>query len=137
MTERLMDKNPCKRCRRRGADCDGCEEYVMYVDELEEKLGEYESAEENGRLVTLPCKPGDVTYVIIPGYTKCSKYGQIFEKYSCLGCKEWECDSHLEYSIWENKYTTLEWIIGNLERFGKTIFLIREEAEKELKEIEG
>ena len=61
MTERLMDKNPCKRCRRRGADCDGCEEYVMYVDELEEKLGEYETAEDEGRLVVLPC---DTVYFI-------------------------------------------------------------------------
>ena len=137
MTERLSNKNPCRRCRRRGGDCDGCIEYAMYVDELEEKLAKYETAEEESRLLTLPCKPGNVAYVIIPSYITCSKYGHVFDEYSCIRCEEYEkeCDSYLEYCIWENKYTTLRWIIGSLERFGKTVFINREEAEKTLEEM--
>ena len=109
----------------------GADDFQYVID----RLAEYEIAEKEGRLVVLPCKPRDVVYVIMHRYTKCSKYGQVFEEYSCSGCEERECDSHLEYYIWENKYTTLEWIIGSLKRFGKTVFLNREEAEKVLKEM--
>lgn len=102
-----------------------------------DRLAEYEIAEEEGRLLTLPCKPGNITYVIIPSYITCSKYGYVFDEYSCIRCEEYEkeCDSHLEYCIWENKYTSLRWIIGSLERFGKTVFINREEAEKTLEEM--
>lgn len=55
-----------------------------------QKLGEYETAEEEGRLLTLPCKPGDIVYVIIPSYTTCSKYGYVFDEYSCIRCEEYE-----------------------------------------------
>lgn len=111
----------------------GADDFQYVID----RLAEYEIAEKEGRLLILPCKPRDTTYVILPRYTTCSKYGQIFEGYSCLGCSEdeEECDSHLEYYIWENKYTTLQWIIGNLERFGKTVFVNREEAEKAVEEM--
>lgn len=46
MTGWLSDKNPCQKCSKRGDGCDGCEEYAMYVDELEEKLAEYEILDE-------------------------------------------------------------------------------------------
>ncbi len=120
----------CTSCSQGRGDCE-------YVSEMIKKLAEYEVAEKEGRLLILPCKPRDITYVILPSYTTCSKYGQIFEGYSCVGCyeDEEECDSHLEYCIWENKYTTQQWIIGNLERFGKTVFLNREEAERTLEEM--
>lgn len=36
-----------------------------------EKLAEYETAEEEGRLVVLPCKVGDVVYVIAPNHRLC------------------------------------------------------------------
>ena len=35
----------------------------------------------------------------------------------------------------ENKY--VEWIVRNLNKFGKTVFLTKGEAEVKLKELEG
>lgn len=101
------------------------------------KLAEYETAEEDGRMVVLPCKVGSTVYLICHRYTKCSKYGESFEEYSCSGCEEWECDSHKEYYIHVNQSVSLEWIVRNmrLENFGKTVFISRQEAEKALKEM--
>lgn len=140
MIERLSDKCPCDKCtkdRKCELSQEACEEYLKWEDDCIKKLAEYETAEEEGRLLTLPCKPGNVAYVIIPSYITCSKYGHVFDEYSCIRCEEYEkeCDSYLEYCIWENKYTTLRWIIGSLERFGKTVFINREEAEKTLEEM--
>lgn len=139
VTGRLSDKNPCRGCKMRGYGCDGCEEHALYIDSLEEKLTEYETAEEEGRLVVLPCKVGSVAYSICHRYTKCSKYGESFEEYSCSGCEELNCDSHKEYYIHVNQSVSVEWIIRNMQfgNFGKTVFLSREEAEKALKEMEG
>lgn len=107
MTERLTDKNPCKRCRRRGADCDGCEEYAMYVDELEEKLAEYETAEEEGRLVVLPC---DTVYFICDKGTK---------------------DAHVRT---KSILDLLVYDINGIDKDGR-YWSVKEEAEKALKEI--
>ena len=103
------------------------------------KLGELEDAEEDGRLVVLPCKVGSVAYSICHRYTKCSKYGESFEEYSCSGCEELNCDSHKEYYIHVNQSVSLEWIIRNMQlgNFGKTVFPTREETEKALKEMES
>ena len=100
------------------------------------KLAEYETAEEEGRLVVLPCKVGSVAYSICHRYTKCSKYGESFEEYSCSGCEELNCDSHKEYYIHVNQSVSLEWIIRNMQlgNFEKTVFLTRGEAEKALKD---
>lgn len=115
-------------------DYSNCDEGYLAM----EKLLEYESAEEDGRLVVLPCKVGSTVYLICHRYTKCSKYGESFEEYSCSGCEEWECDSHKEYYIHVNQSVSLEWIVRNmrLDTFGKTIFLTKEVAEKALKEMQ-
>ena len=56
MTERLSDKNPCKLlkegCRWRG----NCDKRQLWSNKCIEKLKEYETAEEEGRLVVLPCE---------------------------------------------------------------------------------
>lgn len=137
VTERITETYPCDKCKVEF--CSRlCYRMTRWAEIAKDKLTEYETAEEDGRLLTLPCKPGNVVYVIIPSYTTCSKYGYVFDEYSCIRCEEYEkeCDSYLEYCIWENKYATLRWIIGRLERFGKTVFINREEAEKALKESE-
>ena len=106
------------------------------VNQAIKKLYEYETAEEEGRLVVLPCKVGSVAYSICHRYTKCSKYGESFEEYSCSGCEELNCDSHKEYYIHVNQSVSLEWIIRNMQlgNFEKTVFLTRGEAEKALKD---
>lgn len=72
--ERLTSyKNECNRemiCRYE--DCDTCEEHCPYLNEdncpcLQEvlnKLAEYEDLEEQGHLIRIPCKIGDTIYVI-------------------------------------------------------------------------
>ena len=103
-----------------------------------EKLAEYETAEEEGRLVVLPCKVGDTVYEIRSDYTKCSVCGDKFNEYECQGC-EHECDSRKIYTIYEYTMYILEDIVQHIRcnNWGKTIFTTREEAEKALKEMEG
>ena len=114
-----------------------------------EKLAEYETAEEEGRLVVLPSNQvwksqGDIVYYIYDyEITECVNCGISI----CADGKAWiglaadedifpyrepiaEFDT--DPTDWCKKTTdvlALEW--------GKTVFLTREEAEKELKEMEG
>ena len=99
------------------------------------KLCEYEDLEEQGLLLRLPCKVGDTVYRIYERYTKCSENEQEFDEYSCQGCECLECDSHKEFYVQSQKTYSLDWIVSNLKRFGKTIFLTKEEAEQKLKEM--
>ena len=70
------------------------------------KLQEYENAEEDGRLVVLPCKVGTPVFII--------------------GSK-WRGG---RYDQWVNT-GNFRW--SDLEKFGKTVFLTREDAEAALK----
>lgn len=114
-----------------------------------EKLAEYETAEEEGRLVVLPSNQvwksqGDIVYYIYDyEITECVNCGISI----CADGKVWiglaadedifpyrepiaEFDT--DPTDWCKKTTdvlALEW--------GKTVFLTREEAEKALKEMEG
>ena len=76
------------------------------------KLGELEDAAEEGRLVVLPCKIGDLVYKII-----------------------YQRDNFDDrpYRI----VTEVRFRLDMIDDIGKTIFLTREEAEKALKEMEG
>ena len=105
--------------------------------DLRERLKEYEDAEEQGLLLRLPYKVGDTVYCIYERYTKCSEYRQVFEEYSCQGCECLECDSHKELYVQSQKAYSLDWIVSNLKRFGKTVFLTQAEAEQKLKEMES
>ena len=99
------------------------------------KLCEYEDLEEQGLLLRLPCKVGDTVYCIYERYTKCSENEQEFDEYSCQGCECLECDSHKELYVQSQKAYSLYWIVSNLKRFGKTVFLTQAEAEAKLKEL--
>ena len=112
-----------------------CEE--SKVKSLKSKLKNYKDLEKQGLLLRLPCKVGDTVYCIYERYTKCSEYGQVFEEYSCQGCECLECDSHKELYVQSQKAYSLDWIVSNLKRFGKTVFLTQEEAEQRLKEIKS
>ena len=101
------------------------------------KLAEYEDADEQGLLLRLPCKVGGTVYCIYERYTKCSENEQEFDEYSCQGCECLECDSHKELYVQSQKAYSLDWIVSNLKRFGKTVFLTKAEAEQKLKEMES
>ena len=94
-----------------------CEPYVLggiehygdsYGGEVINKLAEYEDLEEQGLLLRLPCKIGDIVYSVV-------KDGlQIFE---------------LKF--------TLDFYARRKSDFGKTVFLTKEEAEQALAEMKG
>ena len=111
-----------------------------------EKLAEYETAEEEGRLVVLPCKVGDVVYVIAPNHrlceTKhdCDEYD--YENYLPSWCEKYcpygykgigvikDTVSHIEIRNNGICYCTTN--CGYL--YEDKVFLTRKEAEKALKE---
>lgn len=99
------------------------------------KLCDYEDLEEQGLLVRLPANKNAEIYLISSRWTICSKCGSRFDEYNCIGC-EYECDSKKEYYVCP---TYLSSIDANTyaNRFGKTIFLTREEAEKKLEEMKN
>ena len=97
----------------------------------------YKDLEEQRLLLRLPCKAGDMVYIICSRYSECSKYKERLDEYNCQGCEEDECDSHKEYYIHINHSVSIEWIVRNLNNFGKTVFLTQDEAEQKLKEMES
>lgn len=107
------------------------------IREIINKLCDYENAEEQGLLVRLPCKVGTVVYRIeFRGWTKSSICGESFSE-DCEYCEEKNCDSHRKYEIYSQEMFSQDWIFGNRNGFGRTIFLTREEAEKKLEEMKN
>lgn len=82
----------------------------VFMHNAIDKLYEYEDLEEQGLLLKLPCKIGDTVYVI-----GCKYRNGTFEK--------WINTGKFNYS--------------DLEKMNKTVFLTKEEAEQELKRLEG
>lgn len=106
--------------------------------DIVDRLAEYEIAEEEGRLLFLPCNPGITLYVLRKKYTKCSKHNEEFDESICCGCED-ECDSHLFYYILPYPDTTAEQILEYKRRgvLNKTVFFNVEKAEKKLEELNG
>lgn len=101
-----------------------------------EKLAEYEDLEEQGLLVRLPCKVGDMLWYNILGYT---------ESYEIKAFSYGYCDGYIEAGeeigdeiifYCENHTGS---IIGSfpMSGIGKIVFLTREEAEKKLEDIQN
>ena len=80
---------------------------TLWTEKAKEKLAEYETAEEEGRLVVLPCRVGTRVYKI----------------YQFCGYGAWEIEEH-------------KIKLEDLDKIGKTVFLTREEAEKASREME-
>ena len=87
------------------------------------KLKDYENLEEQGRLIKLPCKCGDVVYVTEPALVEAM-------------CIRIQLDGYRN-GIWINakEYPYDRWI--SFKAFGKTVFLTKSEAEAKLKELGG
>ena len=99
------------------------------------KLAEYEQSEEQGLLVRLPANKNKEIYIISSRWTVCSECGSRFDEYNCIGC-EYECDSKKEYYVYPTYLSSID-VNTYANRFGKTIFLTREEAEKKLEEMKN
>lgn len=93
------------------------------VAEYLKKLKEYQQLEEQGRLIKLPCKVGDVVYVTEPALVEAM-------------CIRIQLDGYRN-GIWINakEYPYDRWI--SFKAFGKTVFLTKSEAEAKLKELRG
>ena len=102
-----------------------------FANKLAEKLGEYEDAEEQGLLLRLPCKVGDIIYRVNTG----AKEPVIKMRVLQVNYKQLHKDRIIiridainDNDMGESCYL--------LEDFGKTVFLTQAEAEQKLKEME-
>ena len=111
---------------------DGCKN--CYIQQVFKKLADYEDLEDQGLLVRLPANNKEI-YIISSRWTVCSECGSRFDEYSCSGC-EYECDSKKEYYVYPTYLSSIT-VSTYVDRFGKTVFLTREEAEKKLEEFKN
>ena len=113
-----------------------CIQYANQEEQLAnwlEELKSYKEAEEQGLLVRLPANKNAEIYLISSRWTICSKCGSRFDEYDCIGC-EYECDSEKEYYVCPTYLSSIN-VSTYANRFGKTIFLTHEKAEKKLEEM--
>ena len=137
MTERLSNKNPCINCKadrqignpnRWECECDSCDKPIDWKNDCVNKLEEYETAEDEGRLVVLPCKVGDIIFCIVrPG---------IIRQFKVLSIEIYEYGAILELLYVGNVEKYKFWrIYMESDDFGKKLFLKSEEADEALKEM--
>ena len=99
-----------------------------------QKLAHYEDMEEQGKLLILPCKPGDKVYAIKKRFSVC-KYGRRWDSNCEEGCPYDNysgCDSKSEYYIEIQVMNTVINIIIMMNKLGKTVFLTEQEAKEAL-----
>lgn len=98
------------------------------------KLAAYEDLEEQGLLVRLPCKVGDMVWDNDFGYP---------ESYEIKAFSYGYCDSYVEPDIEDQIIFYYENYSGSItgafpmSEIGKTVFLTREEAEKKLEKMKN
>ena len=125
--ERLTRKDKCKLshgeeiiiCNHDKQDCnDSCMRIkpCKWYKKVQEKLQEYENAEEQGLLLRLPCKVETKVYAI----NIIIDYGEIGD------------EATYSYSIIEREFQ-----IYMMMDYGKLVFLTQAEAEQKLKEMEN
>lgn len=93
------------------------------------KLADYEDLEEQGRLIKLPCKVGDVVYAY------CNEFGILeYEVDSIVIDKHitYQCSAYSE-PIGDCPSECLDEIEPDISDFGKTVFLTKSKAEAKLK----
>ncbi len=105
-----------------------------YKNLLIEKLGKYEDLEEQGRLLKLPCKVGDIIHAI--GVFGC----ETVEQYKVI-----KVDYHSNLATDRSEFYIVAFLTSNPKadigfydkEFGKNVFLTKSEAEAKLKELRG
>lgn len=121
--ERLTERNPLwidDELWERACEPD-CEE----IDVVYRKLKDYEDAEEQGLLLRLPCKVGDIVYKVNKASKKISKHRVLKIEIEKMEGTDFTTQ------IWFENYD-----FTFAHRFGEVIFFTREEAEAKLKEME-
>lgn len=140
LTEKIGNTNCVKGC---GSNCkygfQHCSnedwENCQTIDDVVDKLADYEDLEEQGRLIKLPCKVGDTVWDNDFGrpcaYTITSfSFGEC-EEYICKPVTTKEVVFYYEDSSGSITGSFAESAIG------KSVFLNKSEAEAKLKELRG
>ena len=127
LTEKIGNTNCVKGC---GSNCkygfQHCRtedwENCKTIDDVIDKLAEYEGLEEQGRLVILPCKVGDTLYRLVPN---------LYREYVEIKIAQFVINKNGIYFI------TDKGVSWSADKIGKTVFLTKSEAEAKLKELRG
>ena len=101
------------------------------IDDVIDKLAEYEDLEKQGRLIKLPCKIGDIIYRVNAGAKEPVIKMRVLQVHYKQLHKDRiiiRIDAINDNDMGESCYS--------LEDFGKTVFLTKSEAEQKLKEME-
>ena len=115
MMERLTEKSKVLNdYRLKDSSVDNCQEAIN-------KLGKYEDAEEQGLLLRLPCKVGDIIYEIHPLTGKIAQ--RKIKSIVVCNCPDLTIMYKSGYD-----YSNVQ------DDFGKTVFLTQAEAEQKLNE---
>ena len=128
LTEKIGNTNCVKGC---GSNCkygfQHCSkedwENCKTIDDVIDKLAEYEGLEEQGLLLRLPCKIGTKVYNI-------TWWDDVQEKVVVKGKTYYR-------TIHKHKVSKSTFGYTDIEEIGKTVFLTKAEAEQKLKEMES
>lgn len=112
----------------------------FYAGEAIDKLLEYETAEDEGRLVVLPCSVGDTVWITTHPFNVFDDFDfyteaqdEIYESY-ISSIAFYENSNQYRIHAKETRQFIKAYFMES--DFGKTVFLTREEAEKALQEME-
>ena len=112
-------------CGKIGAVEDVGIDETIFVGELVDKLAEYEQAEEDGLLIRLPCKVGEIIYEI--------QEDRLSSTIETIEFEGREYHRHIpKYFISMNMFS-----LSKMEKMGKTVFLTKSEAEQALAKMKG
>lgn len=123
LTEKITNKNTKEVLSYRIK----CQKDVAAI----QKLGKLEDLEEQGKLLNLPCMVGDSIYKI----WSCGKNGKSIAEF-VIAHIDIDHLPQIEFSYCKKniKYNC-NYYFSNIEEIGKTIFLTKEEANKELQKL--
>ena len=113
------------------------------LTDIVNKLAEYEDAEELGLLLRLPCKMGDMVYVL----ETCHCYNNYKENQNCHHAKT-KATKYIEIVRVPKKHNSRSntncvklyerpFKMDYLAKIGKSVFLTKEEAEQKLESMRG
>ena len=130
-----MDKNEdCPSC----SICWNCNippRKCKYISDALKKLADYEDLEQQGRLIKLPCKVGDIVWD--------NDYGRpcayTITAFSFGECEEYICEPVTTKEVVFYYTNSSGSIIGSFaeSEIGKSVFLNKSAAESKLKELRG
>lgn len=129
---RLIDKE--NYCIKTGCSaCAGGVGIGCYEEKIYNKLKEYETMEEQGLLLKLPCKVGDVVYYFSYRPFNLSILPNTIYEADVVRIVTTRLGTSIVIQI-RNEYGCTE--VSEVSSFGKTVFLTKAEAEKALAEME-